>query len=121
MRRTFATLLLAVISFPLIGAPLFAQTLPSVPACCLRNGQHHCEATGVGSSSGGPAVVSARCPLWPGPAIASRELKTPLPVARLQTGSPLLWQPAFFASSPRPFRAAAKGTPNKRGPPLLLD
>jgi hypothetical protein len=121
MRRALATFLLAVMSFPLVGAPLFVQALPGVPACCLRNGQHHCEAAGIGSFSGGPAVVSARCPLWPGPAIASREIRTPLPAARPQIGSPLLRRPAFFASCPRPFRPTAKDSSKKRGPPFLLD
>ena len=121
MRRALATFLLAVMSFPLVGAPLFVQALPGVPACCLRNGRHHCEAAGMGSASRGPAVVSARCPLWPGPAIASRQPKTPLPAAPLQIGSQLLRRPAFFASYPGPFRAAAKHSPSKRGPPFLLD
>jgi hypothetical protein len=120
MRRALATFLLAVMSFPLVGAPLFVQALPGVPACCLRNGQHHCEAAGIGSPSGGPAVVSARCPLWPGPAIASRELRR-LPAARFQIGSLLLRRRAFFASYPGAFRATAKDSPNKRGPPFLLD
>jgi hypothetical protein len=120
MRRVLATFLLAVMSFPLVGAPLFVQALPGVPACCLRNGRHHCEAAGMGSSSGGPTVVSARCPLWPGPAITSHELRRLLPAARFQIGLPVLRRPSFFAY-PGPFRTTAKVSPNKRGPPFLLD
>jgi hypothetical protein len=120
MRRALASLLLAVMSFPLVAAPLFVETLPGVPACCRRNGQHHCEAAGAGSSSGGAAVASARCPLWPGPAIAPHELKAPLPAVGVKTCSPLPSQPWLFSSRPHRVYAAAKDPSKKRGPPFLL-
>jgi len=121
MRRALALLLLAVLSFPLIAAPLFVEALPGVPACCRRSGQHHCEAAGTGSANNSPAATSARCPSWPGPAIASRQLKAPLPAVAVQTSSPLLSQPGLFTSHARPFRAAVKDSIKKRGPPSLLD
>jgi len=120
MRRALASLLLTVMSLPLVAAPLFVGALPSVPACCLRNGQHHCQAAGTGSSSGSSAVVSARCPLWPVPAIASRQLKAPLPGVAVQTSSPFLSQQGLFTSHLRRFPAAADSI-KKRGPPSLLD
>jgi hypothetical protein len=121
MRRALASFLLAVIGVPLIGVPLLVESLPAAPACCLRNGQHHCEAAGMGSSSESPAVVSARCPLWPVPAVASRQLKAPLPAVAVQGSSPLLSQPGLFTSRQRRFPAAAKDPIKKRGPPPPLD
>ena len=121
MRRALASLLLAVMSFPLVAAPFFVEALPGVPACCRRNGQHHCETAGTGSSSDAPVAASARCPLWPGPAIAPREVKAPLPAAAVKTAAPLRAQPGLFRSQPRPLRLAAKDSIKKRGPPSLFD
>lgn len=65
MRRTSAMLLVALFSFSLIGPAVFAPNRDSkLPACCRRNGKHHC-ATMATESSSGPAVQAARCPLLP--------------------------------------------------------
>ncbi len=66
MRRTLASLLLALFSFPLIGAPIaLANQSPEVPACCQRDGKHHCSRTDGATSapSSGSALVST-CPLF---------------------------------------------------------
>src|SRR5690348_10828468 len=60
-------LLLAVFSFPLIGAALASSPADSdLPACCRRDGKHHC---GMGESKpgsqAGSAWQSARCPSFP--------------------------------------------------------
>src|SRR5579872_5652376 len=66
MRRISAILLLALFSFSLIGPLSFAQDAESnLPACCRRGGKHHCAMTTVRSeSSSGPALQTARCPLF---------------------------------------------------------
>jgi hypothetical protein len=53
MRRALASLLLATISFPLIAGTLFADLESKVPACCRRNGAHHCSMTGQPAQRGG--------------------------------------------------------------------
>jgi hypothetical protein len=69
MRRALASLLIAVLSFPLIGAALFAGEDPGVAACCRRGGKHHCEMAAAAPGDG-PAISAARCPSWPRAATA---------------------------------------------------
>jgi hypothetical protein len=66
MRRFLAILLLAAFGLPTV-APLLAQTQDpdrNLPACCRRNGAHHC-ALSIAAQAGNAPVVSARCPVFP--------------------------------------------------------
>jgi hypothetical protein len=67
MRRAFAALLVLVFSFPLIAPALASSPDASqLPACCRRNGKHHCA---MGMEMGGsPArshLLSEKCPYSP--------------------------------------------------------
>lgn len=75
LRRLLTILLLAVIGLPL-AAPLFAATLDSassLPACCRRDGKHHCmglranAGPGATSAFSGPVFLApkANCPCAP--------------------------------------------------------
>jgi hypothetical protein len=66
VRRAFAVALLGVFSFSLIPLQAFASDDEAgLPACCRRNGKHHCAMpTGEGSSSA-PALQSTRCLFFP--------------------------------------------------------
>jgi len=64
MRRTTASLLVALFSFALIGPALFAsETDSTLPACCRRSGQHHCTTVNQADSSG-PALQQGRCSVY---------------------------------------------------------
>jgi len=70
MRRALAALLVSVFSFSLIGPALFASADSSVPACCRRDGKHHCSMSGMDQDAAplsGPAMVaySAKCLYFP--------------------------------------------------------
>lgn len=68
MRRAPASLLLAVIGLPLITPLLLADARSQLPACCRRDGKHHCAmAAMIAHTAEGPgfAVSAARCPLFP--------------------------------------------------------
>ena len=64
MRRILASLLLVLFSFPLIAPALLANTARDLPACCLRNGKHHCA---VAEADANPSLRAnhAKCPLFP--------------------------------------------------------
>lgn len=66
MRRIFAILLMALISFPLISPALLASDMDSkLPACCRRNGSHHCSIMAWQSHAAGPAIETGRCLSFP--------------------------------------------------------
>lgn len=67
MRRTIAALLAALFSFSLIAPALFASSAgPNLPACCRRDGKHHCSMNAGGAqSSSGPALRSSKCSFFP--------------------------------------------------------
>jgi len=61
MRRLLASLLLVLISLSLVSPVLASAAKPDVPACCLRNGRHHCEMGAEVSTNGKPGL-RADCP-----------------------------------------------------------
>ena len=68
MRRWFASILLLLTALlplqPLIAS---AQADASLPACCRRNGAHHCmmlQAMILADSGTQPLVRPSPCPLW---------------------------------------------------------
>jgi hypothetical protein len=70
MRRTIAVLMLLIFG-SFLGAPLLATSnsieLNNLPACCKRNGSHHC-VTRMMEGDPGTTQVSAppeKCPLFP--------------------------------------------------------
>jgi hypothetical protein len=61
MRRLLASLLLVLISLSLVSPVLASAAKSDVPACCLRNGKHHCE-MGAELSTHGKPGLRASCP-----------------------------------------------------------
>ena len=61
MRRLLASLLLVLISLSLVSPVLASAAKSDVPACCLRNGKHHCE-MGAEISTHGKPGLRASCP-----------------------------------------------------------
>jgi hypothetical protein len=61
MRRLLASLLLVLISLSLVSPLLASAATSNVPACCLRNGRHHCE-MGAEISTHGKPGLRAHCP-----------------------------------------------------------
>ena len=67
MRRVWATLLIAVLGFPLIAQAAFGPSGDeTLPPCCRRNGKHHCSMMASASdSSAGVVMRASRCPAFP--------------------------------------------------------
>ncbi len=64
MRRTLSWLLLVLLSFPLVAPLLRADSGLVFPACCRRDGLHHCA---MGPGNTGSQAMGARCPYYPAP------------------------------------------------------
>jgi hypothetical protein len=70
MHRALASFLAVLFSFPLITPFLAASMRSDLPACCRRDGKHHCalsEMDFVPDSPGGVGLTAVRptCPLYP--------------------------------------------------------
>jgi len=117
MRRILAMFLLAAFGLPVAASALaWAQDSgsPHLPACCRRNGAHHCAM--LAASNGAPAV-SATCPSFPQPSATAPATN----VAALVPPPPatLLHRTTFTASqrAETQRRLSRERSRHKRGPP----
>jgi hypothetical protein len=116
MRRLLSILLLAAFALPLV-APLLAQDPDAgLPACCRRQGQHHCGMLDAGRDGSAHRLVAV-CPAWPQRAVPSPVGSHHL-VARASSAAV---SPPISVPVPPQFHAAHLKTRErlhpKRGPP----
>jgi len=120
MRRLLALLLLAAFGLPVAAPALALAESPDVhlPACCRRNGAHHCAGM-MARPASGPAF-SAICPHFPQPSATSPG-NTSAALA-----SPSLLNILHFATLTTPHHAetqrriSRERSRHKRGPPSIL-
>lgn len=117
MRRAVALLVSVVFGLLTIAPLLAANAEPDVPACCRRDGKHHCAMAGMARTGTNGPAFQARCP-YPSqigvrgytpvsstPAVSQSIERTELPAIRLaEKSQPLANRPA-------------RGASLKRGPP----
>ena len=118
MRRLFAILLMALLSFPLIGPALLASDAESkLPACCRRNGSHHCSIMAQQSHAAGPAIETGRCPSFPvAAALPGNRTVSSLGVSHAIFCG-LISHPASRPQTEALCRISYSRTGQKRGPP----
>jgi hypothetical protein len=120
MRRILAITLLIAFGSPLV-VPLLASTTNSqsnLPACCRRNGAHHC--TGLMSSAAsGPALNAPPCPVYPSPSMPLRLIAAALAAPPALSIEPLR---SFTPLAPGGSLAlfSIPSSNQKRGPPAPL-
>jgi len=124
VRRLLALSLLLLFSFPL-AAPLFALSASSeanLPACCRRNGAHHCQMkmqeTGTAAQQTTAFSTPMKCPSYPGAATLVRHNDARLhSIAGLlveTVNDPIIKVPAYAH-----VRIDLDTAWQKRGPPAL--
>lgn len=121
MRNALAVLLMIVFSLPLI-APALASSPDesSLPACCRRNGRHHCAMSGMalGTVDSRYTVLSERCPYSPFARVtlmAPHVFASPRGISFMRAAGPT----AVVRDAEAGYRISADRTRRKRGPPLL--
>ena len=124
MRRALAIFLLAVISSPLVAPLLQADTASDLPACCRRDGKHHCAMASMAdeASSATPAFTQfhPKCPLFPRVGVLPADSKTGLAAATLSLAAmDAVQQYVVYAPGILP-RIAPRVPDQKRGPPPVL-
>jgi len=111
MRRILASLLLALCSFGLVSP--FLQAQPSViPACCRRDGKHHCA---MSSNRDGFRTSAPNCPYRNLGAVVSPSTALKESPSGLNIGSHEQLRVRMARS---PIRQHTGDTTQKRGPPL---
>ncbi len=122
MRRAFAVTLVLVLSLPLIAPALASAPDESqLPACCRRNGKHHCAMSmELGNIPSRYRVVSEKCPYLP---FAQTPLLQPHPfvsVALPASAGPAVGPAAIVRAAEAGYRVSADHTRHKRGPPAAV-
>jgi len=120
MRRILAIALLIAFGSPLVLPALASptDTQSNLPACCRRNGAHHCTGLMPGATNG-PAFKAPPCPIYPSPATPLRLTAAAL-AAPPAPSAELLKIFAPLASSQSRAHSSVPSSNHKRGPPALL-
>ncbi len=128
LRRLLPILLVAVLVMPLF-APLLAlgQSAESaLPACCRRNGKHHCAMGMAGRSqlaaSGAPDRWTAppeRCPYCPASVATAHVQETLIPAPAQAFSAQGLSDPSGTVQSECKRRISRDRSRQKRGPPIF--
>jgi hypothetical protein len=118
MRRFPAILLIAIFGFTVIGPVLVVDGSANLPACCRREGKHHCakpDTSGTGFKAVGPRCAefprAGAFPLHSDPVL--------LRGSQLFFGA-LLRYPAVAARAAAGYRLSFSRSRQKRGPPSLF-
>ena len=104
-----------------VTAPLFASGAPNVPACCRRNGKHHCmtSADSAIESGSAPSIsrTQVRCPQFPqmiGPTVHGQ---IGLGVSAAVYAE-IISHPAISPQTLSNYRVSLVRSHQKRGPPI---
>lgn len=125
MRRLAATVLAGFFGFAPIGPALFADADSNLPACCRRDGKHHCAMLGMPDAQAAPsgAAVTAwgdRCPCFPTAWAFPPDTQTALPADSQLAFAWVLKHPAVQAQAEADHRISFNRSRQERGPPTLL-
>jgi len=123
MRRISATLLLLAF-FSFVSAPLLlgsADPYKNLPACCRRNGKHHCmmsmaERSHVASGKPEFRSLPEKCPFYPVSRQVSQHSDFGLTVSSAVLGD-VISHPGVYAQTQSKWRIARERSRHKRGPP----
>jgi len=121
VRRALAISLMLFFSLPLVSS-LFGPSLAeaAAPACCRREGRHHCEmAVQDVTQSSGAHAVREKCPYTPAaPSVLLVPSFAPSTAAAVFAG--VMRHPAVSPQTNAQRRVSFDRARQKRGPPVLL-
>ena len=125
MRRVPAILLVFLFGFSPIASALFVDDQSNLPACCRRDGKHHCDMMDrdmAGAPASGVAVDALRikCPFFPNGGLMVPEGGPALLAASQTAGVSVVSQIADRARTEAGYRISLSRSHHKRGPPTLL-
>jgi hypothetical protein len=125
VRRLLSTVLLLLFSLPLISPvlALAAGAGANLPACCRRNGAHHCagmtHSPQLPASGDSLSTIPQRCPAYPAAVTPVRHGDLSFHAASLIFAE-IVSHPAIKLQTEARARVALDLSRQKRGPPLDL-
>ena len=123
LKRASAILLLVFFSFSLIGPEAFADNDSELPACCRRDGKHHCASMEPAhrQPSSAPAVKAVRqCMNFPKANAVRAFSSTILLNASQAFFASIVTHPAVHPQTEARQRVSFSRSRQKRGPPISL-
>jgi len=122
MRVACAILVLLVMGFPIASPFVAPGRNAALPACCRRDGKHHCMMKAMhtmeSSRSSGPAVTSPveKCPFFPRHFAVTAHFQAGLPTTSAVFAD-VVAHPAFSPQTQAKYRISRARSHQKRGPP----
>lgn len=119
MRRSIATGLLCLFNTLWIAPLVSSDPHSNLPACCRRDGKHHCSMMQMTEqSAGGPnsRAVTPKCPLFPKTVPLAHRIQLYALATRSLLGS-IVDQPAAPAQAEIQYRVSSARAHQERGPP----
>jgi hypothetical protein len=123
--KVIAIALLLVFACDTPLSALFAGSESKLPACCRRNGKHHCASMNMPQPQpdvSGPAInaLQKKCPFFPAAVPGQTYTETVLPKQQATSFALIFSNPAGRAQTEARFRLSFSRASQKRGPPALL-
>lgn len=125
MRRASAISLLAAIGYALIVPLAFSDPDANLPACCRRNGAHHCAMSSVTTtidevSTPAFQAILQKCPAFPVSTAARAAGAAASPERSLAIFAGLISHPSIQPQTEARYRVSFSRSRQKRGPPDSL-
>jgi hypothetical protein len=122
MRRALVTLLLALFGFSLISPAVLASDPESnLPACCRRDGKHHCAMMAMQSGSpSGSTLQTARCSSFPSAGAIPATPAVSLPGLSQSVFTGFFTYSVGFRATETVCLSSYSRTGQKRGPPAKI-
>jgi hypothetical protein len=122
MRRITTALLLILLTCPMVTPLLAINSQSDLPACCRRNGKHHCTGNMRMPASDETQVTGAgmKCPMFPTAALVPGHNTQISPNTSQVFYAAIAAHPAIHAQVESFYRICWSRSQQKRGSPELL-
>jgi hypothetical protein len=120
MRRALAILLEILFGWILLVPAFVIPSNSGVPACCRKDGKHHCmmPAAEPDVSKSAIASITAKCPYFPQATVATQAHPAP-PSIKQAIFAGLIQHPAGSPQTEAGYRVSCDRSRQKRGPPSI--
>ena len=121
MRRGIAIVITLLFSWLIILPAIAASPKSNLPACCRKNGKHHCSMNAKSATQGlAFAAIGEKCPCCPQSTKVSQLPFSGSHTVRSAVFAGLVSHPASSPQTEAAYRISYDRSRQKRGPPSLI-